>query len=313
MLRCAWCGAELEVGSESVARVVRCAACGASTTAPWPSEEELDRAYAGWYRPAEGRFAGAGDTLLRWSRGRLARRIDRISPAGDVLDVGAGDAALLDALLARGRSAIGLERPSGPSDDPGNASDGPRSPWPAAGHADVRFAGIDEIDGPFAAVVFWHVLEHLRGPAGYLEQAASLLLPGGVLILAIPNSASVQAKAFGGRWLGLDLPRHLVHLPLSSLVARLRDLGLTVERVSHLRGGQVIFGWLHGLVGTLPGGLDLYDAIRRPAARRNPTTGAVRAVTLGAALVLLPLAATLALAEAVAGRGGTVYVEARRG
>ena len=40
--------------------------------------------------------------------------------------------------------------------------------------------------------------------------------------------------------------------------------GLNVERVSSVRGGQIVIGWLDGLVGALPGGLNLYQALRRP-------------------------------------------------
>ena len=103
-----------------------------------------------------------------------------------------------------------------------------------------------------------------------------------------------------------------MHVPARSLVARLRDLGLRIERVSHLRGGQAVFGWLHGLVGSLPGHSDLYDAIRRPDARSAPMSASTRAAVLAAAVVLLPVAATLALAEAALRRGGSTYVEARR-
>ena len=97
-----------------------------------------------------------------------------------------------------------------------------------------------------------------------------LLEPGGVAVVAIPNPDSLQARAFGDRWLHLDLPLHLVHIPAPALLARLRELGMRIERVSYLRGGQVVFGWLHGIVGLLPGHPDLYDAIRRPEARRRP-------------------------------------------
>ena len=93
---------------------------------------------------------------------------------------------------------------------------------------------------------------------------------------------------------------------------RLRSLGLEVTRVSHWRGGQALFGWLHGLVGTLPGRPDLYDAIRRPEARSRPMPGRRRALTLGAGVVLLPVAALATITEVAARRGGTVYVEARR-
>ena len=86
---------------------------------------------------------------------------------------------------------------------------------------------------------------------------------------------------------------------------------MEVERVSYLRGGQVVFGWLHGLVASLPGSPDLYDAIRRPRARSRPQSAAVRAGALTAGIVLLPVALALSAVEALARRGGAVYVEAR--
>jgi hypothetical protein len=129
-------------------------------------------------------------------------------------------------------------------------------------------------------------------------------------VIAVPNSDSLQAKAFGDRWLALDLPRHLVHLPAKTLLTRLQDLGMKTTRTSHLRGGQVVFGWLHGLVGRLPGHPDLYDAIRRPDARKAALTRRQRAAVLAAGTALAPLALAGALAEAALSRGGSIYVEA---
>jgi hypothetical protein len=252
----------------------------------------LDAAYGSWYRPPGGRFSGLGDAVLRCTRGRLARRLDRIAPPGAILDVGAGDGALLDGLAARGRRALGLER--------------------EAARPDIRASGLTDVDGEWAAIVFWHSLEHLASPGEAIERAADLLAPQGVLVIAVPNAGSVQARLFRDRWLALDLPRHLVHLPAQALLERLRSLGLNVDRVSFWRGGQVFFGWLHGLVGGLPGRPDLYDAIRRPEAQSSPISAAARALVLGAGVVMAPLAAVGASAEVAARRGGTVYVEARR-
>jgi SAM-dependent methyltransferase len=291
---CAWCGADLSAGGRRGGGRIACARCGAATTDPWPSQEVLASAYAGWYRPAEGRFAGAGDALLRRARGTLAGRLDRIAPPGRVLDVGAGDGALLDALRARGRDALGLELVS---------------TRPDVLALDV--ADVEETD--WAAVVFWHSLEHLPEPGRSLARAAALLRSGGVLVVAVPNSDSLQARVFGDRWFALDLPRHLVHLPAETLLRRLDELGLRRRRVSHLRGGQVVFGWLHGLVDRLPGRPNLYDAIRRPEARSAAVPVARRAYALGAAAVLLPVAALAAALEAALRRGGSVYVEAVRG
>jgi SAM-dependent methyltransferase len=287
---CVWCGASLRDGLPLAGRT-RCPACGVATTDPWPSAEDLDAAYDGWYRPSAGRFGGLGDAALRRSRAALARRLDRIAPPGRVLDVGAGEGALLDGLRRQGRAATGLER--------------------TATRPDVAERELEEIEGEWAAIVFWHSLEHLPEPAAALERAARLLAPGGVIVIAVPNSDSLQARAFGDRWFALDLPRHLVHLTGGALCGRLRELGLGIDRVSHLRGGQVGFGWLEGLVGSLPGRPRLYDAIRRPEARSAPVSPTARAGTLLAAVVLSLPALAASGAEVLARRGGSVYVEAR--
>ncbi len=271
-----------------------CPACGAQTTAPWPTDAELDAAYGGWYRPATGRFGHLADAVLARSRGALARRIDELAPVGRVLDVGSGDGALLRALRRRGRVAVGLEREPDPA-DPG-----------------VHAGELTDEPGPWAAIVLWHALEHLRTPGAALDHAIATLAPGGVLVIAVPNVTSLQARIFGAGWFALDLPRHLVHLPAPTLLARIRAGGMQVTRVSHWRGGQVLFGWLHGLVGLAPSHPSLYGAIRSPAARSAPLSLARRARTLAAAVVLAPIAAVLALAEILLRRGGTVYVEARR-
>ena len=107
---CAWCAAPPNGTPAGRSGRTICAACGVATTTPWPTDAELERAYGGPYRPSVGRFAGPGDALLRRFRGRLARRLDRLAPPGPILDVGAGDGALLDALAHRGRDVTGLER-----------------------------------------------------------------------------------------------------------------------------------------------------------------------------------------------------------
>jgi SAM-dependent methyltransferase len=292
MLDCAWCGSPLDRGALRLRGRTRCSRCGAATTDPWPSEEELARAYGDWYRPASGRrFAFVGDRVLRRTRAALAGRLDAIAPPGPVLDVGAGDGVLLDAIRRRGREAHGLERSST--------------------RADVRDEPLAEVEGRWAALVFWHSLEHLPEPGAAIGHAARLLVPGGVVVVAVPNLDSLQARAFGDRWLHLDPPRHLVHLTAAALTAGLERHGFRVERRSQLRGGQVVIGWLDGLVGSLSGGLRLYDALRRPDARSAPLGPGRRAGAIAAGVLLAPVAVALAAVEAALGRAGTVYVEAR--
>lgn len=269
-----------------------CPRCGATVTFPRPREDELERAYGEWYRPGGGRFSGPGDRLIAWGRKLAARAVAASAPPGPILDVGSGDGTMLAAFERAGRVAVGIER--------ADEQVIPKPPEPAAG---------------WAAIVFWHSLEHLPQPGEAIDRAAAALAPEGVLVISTPNRASLQAAVFGDRWLHLDLPRHLSHPTPAVVKAHLERAGLEPVRTSRWRGGQNIFGWLHGLVGALPGTADLYSAIRRPVAREGAAEmgGARRLATLVAGALLLPAAVIMALIEALLGRPGTIYVEARRG
>jgi hypothetical protein len=291
-VRCAWCERPFDGTGERLNGRVRCASCGVATTSPWPSDEQLSAAYAQWYRPTSGRFSGIGDKLLRRTRSALADRLHRILPPGPVLDVGAGDGTLVRAFVGHGREAVGLE--------------------PHASGPHIRNAEVQDVEGKWSAVIFWHSLEHLRSPGRALSHAAALLSPGGALVIAVPNATSLQARVFGDRWLALDLPRHLVHLTPPALLSKIEALGLRVERVSYLRGGQVVFGWVHGIVGWLPGHPDLYDTIRRSEARQAAQSPAFRLYALAAGVAALPFALAATAVEVAARSGGTIYIEARR-
>ena len=80
-----------------------------------------------------------------------------------------------------------------------------------------------------------------------------------------------------------------------------------------MRGGQVAIGWLDGLVGALPGGLDLYQALRRPGARSAPLSRGRRVGSVGCGRAAAAGRARGAGVEVALRRSGTVYVEARRG
>lgn len=198
---------------------------------------------------------------------------------------------MLDALQRRGREAIGLERQSN--------------------RPDVRSTSLAECESGWAAIIMWHSLEHLPAPRQVLREAAQRLAPGGQLVVAVPNIGSLQAQIFGDRWLHLDLPRHLSHLNVGALSQAMKDEGLVPTQVSYLRGGQVVFGWLDGLVGCLPGHPDLYQAIRRPTARESSDSRA-RLATLTVAAVLSPVAVLATGVEIALRRGGTMCLVARK-
>jgi SAM-dependent methyltransferase len=156
--------------------------------------------------------------------------------------------------------------------------------------------------------VLWHVLEHLDDPAAAIARVASLLAPGGRLLIGVPNLASVQASIGRERWYHLDLPRHRTHFTPAGLRALLERHGFAVEREQHALLEHNPFGLWQTIVNrftTTPSWL--FNALKRDA----PLVHRDALVTL----VLLPLAPLCLLAErafAALGRGGTIAVVARR-
>ena len=204
---CAWCGSSLDGSAVRLRGRTQCPACGAATTDPWPSEEQL-RACLRILVPARigslrihRRPAAAPDPRVCWRVASIgSRRPGRSSTWAPVKRV------LIDALRRRGREAVGLERDSR--------------------RQDMRDDPLERVEGEWAAVVFWHSLEHLPDPGGAIRRGApGSCGPGGILVIAVPNTDSLQARAFGDRWLHLDPPRHLVHLSERALRSRLTACG----------------------------------------------------------------------------------------
>ncbi|MDP1849659.1 MAG: class I SAM-dependent methyltransferase, partial [Solirubrobacteraceae bacterium] len=278
--------------------LVRCSACGSAVTldpAP-PAAHE-----AGAYGGGAPRGSGLAGPLLRsFDRRRLtllARAGAR--PPGRLLDVGAGRGRFVAQARAAGWEADGIE---------------PSLRGIAGARAqgiELQQAGIEQATvaaGSLDAATLWHVLEHLDDPGAALERIAGWLAPGGRLLVGVPNLASVQARAGGARWYHLDVPRHRTHFTVAGLHALLRRHGLEPVATHHVLAEHNPFGlWVSVVNRATRTPSWLYHALKRNAPLRSRD-----ALITIAALPLVPVAVAAELACALARRGGTVAVVARR-
>ena len=69
----------------------------------------------------------------------------------------------------------------------------------------------------FDVVTLWHVLEHLPDLENTITAIQKLLKPNGVLIVAVPNYNSFDAKHYKRFWAAYDVPRHLWHFSQKSM------------------------------------------------------------------------------------------------
>ncbi|HVF77383.1 MAG TPA: methyltransferase domain-containing protein, partial [Solirubrobacteraceae bacterium] len=149
---------------------------------------------------------------------------------------------------------------------------------------------------------------HLDDPGAALERIASWLRPGGLLVVGVPNLGSVQARAGGARWYHLDVPRHRTHFTVAGLHALLRRHGLEPVCTHHLLAEHNPFGLWQSVVSRATRTPSwLYHALKRNAPLRSRD-----AVVTALALPLAPVAVAAEFAFALARRGGTVAVVARR-
>ncbi len=179
-------------------------------------------------------------------------------------------------------------------------------------------------DGEFELITLWHVLEHLSAPVEMLREIRRVLTPGGVLVVAVPNSASLQARLAGQKWLHLDVPYHLYHFSLDNLSGLLSKYGFVVLKVRHFSLEQNAFGFLEALMGRVgfrrnalfdtlrPGGGGHHDGSGDENKGDRITNVLATALMFLTLPVLAPLALILSIIEAALGMGGTVEVYAQR-
>jgi 2-polyprenyl-3-methyl-5-hydroxy-6-metoxy-1,4-benzoquinol methylase len=146
------------------------------------------------------------------------------------LDVGAADGFLAERLTAQGWSVTALER------DPELAARA-RGRCKEVVVADLESAA-PLLHGPFDAIVYGDVLEHLSDPRAALLALDQTLAPGGTVIVSVPNVAHlwVRLSLLIGRFDYADrgiLDRtHLRFFTRRTLVAFLREAGLTVGELT---------------------------------------------------------------------------------
>jgi 2-polyprenyl-3-methyl-5-hydroxy-6-metoxy-1,4-benzoquinol methylase len=80
-------------------------------------------------------------------------------------------------------------------------------------------------------ITLWHVLEHLPDLEQTMNQLKSLLAPGGVLIIAVPNFEAYEASVFKEHWAAYDVPRHLYHFNRNAVERLANNHGLKIARI----------------------------------------------------------------------------------
>lgn len=80
----------------------------------------------------------------------------------------------------------------------------------------------------FDVITLWHVMEHLEPLHQVWDQLHQSLNEQGVLVVAVPNASSFDARHYGADWAAYDVPRHLWHFTPSTLHRLAQQHGFTL-------------------------------------------------------------------------------------
>src|SRR5258707_628154 len=200
--------------------VVQCDSCGACFTNPRPDPLTIARHYPNHQHAREKHHqprTRIGEAFRSWRQPGLKPRPIAWHGEGRLLDSGCATGWSLQRMHRRGWKVVGLDAPT------------------RAVRRIREELGLTAFAGSlphlalepesFDVITMWQALEHIHEPLPLLREARNLLVPGGKLIVTVPNIDSWPFRWFGRHWFGLDLPRHLTHFTPATLPQMLQRAG----------------------------------------------------------------------------------------
>ncbi len=200
-----------------------CSNCGFRFTNPRPDSTSIGHYYqSADYVSHNDQSAGFINQLYRLVRQFTLRQklmlINSIDAhEGKLLDVGCGTGLFLENCQQSGWKISGVE----PDD---NAR--------MAAMNRLKTSIVETIQGvgeePYDIITMWHVLEHVPNLQETIQELTSRLRKGGTLLLALPNSDSLDAEHFKQFWAAYDIPRHLSHFTPKTINQLVSQAGFTL-------------------------------------------------------------------------------------
>jgi 2-polyprenyl-3-methyl-5-hydroxy-6-metoxy-1,4-benzoquinol methylase len=207
--------------SHEIFNIDFCKSCGLKFTNPRPSPDDLPRYYESEeYISHSNSQKGLINKIYQFVRRNTIqskiRLIKNFVQSGNILDIGSGSGEFLNEIQKKDFITTGIE---------------PNTNARKYAIDNFKLNILDETEinnlntNCFNVITMWHVLEHVYDLDQRIKQIQSLLTENGILVVAVPNSASWDAKHYGKYWAAYDLPRHLYHFDQSTLIRLFQNYG----------------------------------------------------------------------------------------
>lgn len=189
--------------------VVCCVNCGFLMTQNVPVEAEIGKYYeTPDYISHTDTQKGLMNRVYHWVRkymlsrkAALVKRLSHLSE-GSLLDYGTGTGYFSYAMKQKGWTVKAIEKSP-------QARNFAKKQFGLDVEAETALKSYKT--NSFDVITLWHVMEHLEHLNEMWQILFHLLKERGVLIVAVPNPTSYDAKKYKEWWAAYDVPRHLWH------------------------------------------------------------------------------------------------------
>lgn len=212
----------------------KCKQCGLAVLNPHPSDAEMFEKYSGYWgyppKPTD------PDEKAREVEQQTARveLVNQLKPRGRWLDVGTGSGVLLARARQDHWDVYGCEIAE-------------HLVTYAAKEYDLQLhqGSLQTYHPPFKfdVISLYHILEHVASPVDLLQAAYERLEPDGLLVVEVPNAASMHAKLARKKWGGWSLPVHFYHFTPDTLTKILKRCNFRIIQMNYSPSVYLQAGW----------------------------------------------------------------------
>lgn len=213
--------------SKETFTIVKCRSCGFHFTNPVPENENIGKyykseSYVSHSSSNKGIINKIYLLVRKYTLKKKVKLIKKESNGKSLLDIGAGTGHFLDVSKKAGFNVLGLE----PDSD---------ARMFARENLGVELKPSQDLhhlpDKSVDAITMWHVLEHVYDLKKDLKKITEVVKDNGVIIVAVPNMNSYDAKYYKDFWAAYDLPIHLYHFVPTDIKRLFADFGFQVDRI----------------------------------------------------------------------------------
>jgi 2-polyprenyl-3-methyl-5-hydroxy-6-metoxy-1,4-benzoquinol methylase len=220
--------------------IVQCEHCGFRFTNPRPEIAEAPRYYqADNYLSHEAETTGWFSFLYRLIRASAIkgkyRLIRKYVKGLTLLDIGCGTGEFIRYCRQKGMMVTGIEPER-------NAREIAQNRY----HLHVMPDYLDKLPekATYHCITLWHVLEHVYPLEAVMQKLAEEIHPSGMLILALPNCKSGDARYYREFWAAYDLPRHVYHFTPEDVVRLAHTFGWEVQAIHPMKWDAFYIAWM---------------------------------------------------------------------